>query len=189
MWRDKADILKPDPRFGHMVRGISPQFGPIPITIQDMYGDVEKFTLREPLPEEVRQQFDIGRNAYVYSYFEYDLMTLAEMRAFASFELAIRSRATKEQSGLKPKTPLQLAINHARARGWLKDEDFGFIPTGAKPLPFIDAMVMQRNHLMHGNPYLYQNGTLTAFQFCYDAITRLFPSTAAAKEMLDDCSS
>lgn len=175
MWRDKADILKPDARFAHMVRGFHPQFGPIPVTIEDMYGDVEGFTLQEPVPEDIRYQFDIGRNAYVYSYFEYDLMTLAEMRAFASFELAIRRRAINEKSGLKPKATLQPAVNHARERGWLKDEDFGYLPTGGKPLPFIDAMVMQRNHLMHGNPYISQHGTLVAFEFCYDAIRQLFP--------------
>lgn len=176
MWRDKVDILKPDERFAHMVRGIHPQFGPIPVTIHDMYSDVEGFTLNPAVPEEVRKQWDIGRNAYVYSWFEYELMTLAEMRAFASFELAIRTKARIEKTGLRAKATLQPAVNHAREMGWLKDSDFGHIPTGTASLPFIDAMVMQRNHLMHGNPHLYQNGTLTAFEFCFEAIEKLFPS-------------
>lgn len=176
MWRDKADILKPDERFAHMVRGIHPQFGPIPVTIQDMYADVEGFTLASAVPEDVRKQWDVGRNAYVYSWFEYELMTLAEMRAFASFELAIRARAKLDNSGLKGRATLKPAVDHARDMGWLKDDDFGYVPTGAASVPFIDAMVMQRNHLMHGNPYLYQHGTLTAFEFCFEAIGKLFPN-------------
>lgn len=176
MWRNVEDILKPDDRFDNMCRGIDPKLGPIPVGIQDMYGDVEAFTLGEAVPEDIRRQWDIGRNAYIYSWFEYDLMTLAEMRAFAAFELAVRTRAKKENSDLKPKATLKPVVDHARKHGWLKDEDFGFIWNGATQFPFIDAMVMQRNQLMHGNPYLSQHGTLMAFQFCFDAIQTLFPS-------------
>lgn len=176
MWRDRSQILQPDDRYRNMVRGVDPATGPQFVRIEDMYSDVEPFTLGFAVPEEIRQQFDIARNAYVYSWFEFNLITLAEMHAFTVMENAIRLRARIERSGLKPKTPLQRAVNHARANGWLKDEDFGFVETGAKPSPILDAMVMQRNHLMHGNPHLYQYGTLIAFEFCFDVIQMLFPT-------------
>jgi hypothetical protein len=179
MWPKVEDIFKPDERFAHMVRGFDPRTGPNFVTIQDMYGDVEPFTLGDAVPEQVRTQFDIGRKAYVYSWFEYELMTLAEMRALGSFELAIRTRARIESSGLPRKATLKPAVDHARKMGWLNDEDFGFIWNGAVEFPFMDAMVMQRNHLMHGNPYLSQHGTLMAFKFCFDAIQKLFPAGAA----------
>ncbi len=70
---------------------------------------------------------------------------------------------------------MQVAVNHARKLGWLNDEDFGFIETGSKPFPVMDAMVMIRNDLMHGNPHLYPFGSLTAIQFCFETIQAHFP--------------
>lgn len=178
MWRDRCSILERDPRFAYMVSGVDPVLGIIPVTIDHMYADIEPFALGAAVPEEIRRLFDIGRNAYVYSWFEYGLMTLAEMQAFAAFEMAIKSRAKIENSGLKPKPSLKTAIHHARANGWLRDEDFGFTGNPLQSMPVLDALVVQRNHIMHGNEHLYQHGTLIAFDVCSRAINRLFPSAS-----------
>jgi hypothetical protein len=70
---------------------------------------------------------------------------------------------------------MQVAINHARAQGWLKDEDFGFMETGGKPFPLLDLMVVIRNDLMHGKPHLYPYGSLSAVQTSFKAIQMLLP--------------
>jgi hypothetical protein len=146
-----------------------------PVTIEDMHGDVAPLNLSDSVPSDIRQQFDIVRNAYIYSWFDYEMITLAEMHAYTVLEMAIRKRAKDESSGLNPKATMQKAINHARTNGWLRDEDFGYVNAGAAPLPVLDLIVMIRNDLMHGKPHLYPAGSLTGLETCFDAIQTLFP--------------
>jgi len=175
MWRDKSEILQPDSRFANTVRGFDRATGPRFTTIQDMYDDVAGLTLTEVVPADIRNQFDLARNTYVYSWFDYEIVTLAEMHAYTVFEMAIRRRAQVENSGLKPKATMRVAIDHARKMGWLKNEDFGFVETGGTPFPVLDLVVMIRNDLMHGKPHLYPFGSLSALENCFNAIRILFP--------------
>jgi hypothetical protein len=48
--------------------------------------------LSERVPPAIRQQFDIARNAFIYSWFVYEFATLAEQQCFATLEMALRHR-------------------------------------------------------------------------------------------------
>ncbi len=78
------------------------------------------------------------------------------------------------KSGMNTKATMRGAIDHARKQGWLKDEDFGFVATGGKPLSILDVIVHIRNDLMHGKPHLYPAGSLTIIETCFEAISKLF---------------
>ena len=65
-------------------------------TIEDLHGLVAPFELASSVPEEIRWQFDTARNAFVYSWYCYDLVTLAEMHAYGALENGLRIRAERE---------------------------------------------------------------------------------------------
>lgn len=174
MWRNKNDILKPDDRYKLIVRSFDPKTGPGFVTIEDMYQDMAGLELGASVPGDIRSQFDIVRNTYLYSWFDYEMVTLAEMHAYTIVEMAIRRRVAIEKSEMKPKATMQAAINHARKKGWLNDEDFGHLTVGAQPIAVLDLMVIIRNDLMHGKPHLYPAGSLNGIAICFKVIRALF---------------
>lgn len=85
------------------------------------------------MPEDVRKLHDAIRNAYVYSYFSYDLLTLAAAQVFACLEYALRARIGSRFEGRvdrkgKPRPPPTLPelLETARVEGLLM-EDIGWV--------------------------------------------------------------
>src|SRR5580704_14030153 len=79
-------------------------------TLGQLHQDMSKVELPESVPEAVRRFHDGVRNAYVYSYFSYDLLTLAASQTFPCLELALRLRIGKQFEGRvdrkgKPRPP------------------------------------------------------------------------------------
>src|ERR1700733_6210856 len=107
------------------------------------------FELIPSVPEEVRWQFDAARNAFVYSWFCYDLATLAEMHAYGALENGLRLRA-EAANALPRRTGLQVFMNNACAHGWLVRSEWD-VP-GAPNL--LDMVVSLRNNIGHGRPQL-----------------------------------
>jgi hypothetical protein len=127
---------KPDPRFRSLVH-VDVQTGrKRPIEIADLHAMME--------PLELGAAFDTARHAFVYSWFCYDLATLAEAHAYGALENGLRMRAKAaeaepERSGMKGL--LKLAVRS----GWLPEAEFDHL---------IDILPMLRNHLQHGQPHL-----------------------------------
>lgn len=76
-------------------------------------------------PEDLHIQFDVARNLYVYSWYVYRFTSPAQAQAYATLELALRTRFeelgikfNKKRDGLS--TLLKKAIKH----GFLKDGGF-----------------------------------------------------------------
>ena len=86
--------------------------------IEDLHGLMRPFELNASVPEEVRWQFDTARNAFVHSWYCYDLVTLAEMHAYGALENGLRIRAERE-SRLPKRKGLRAYIEHACVHGWL----------------------------------------------------------------------
>src|SRR6266481_1854267 len=63
-----------------------------PITFEHHYKEVEEVTLSPTAPVEVIDAFDRARNAFLYSWFVYELGSLAEMQGYSTLELALRIR-------------------------------------------------------------------------------------------------
>jgi hypothetical protein len=63
-----------------------------PVTFEQHYEEVEAITLSAAAPLEVIDAFDRARNAFLYSWFVYELSSLAEMQAYATLEMALRMR-------------------------------------------------------------------------------------------------
>lgn len=66
------------------------------MTLEDMRAPVAPLELSEQVPEAIRDQFDKARHAFIYSWFSYDLATLAEQQSYAVLEMALRERYRAE---------------------------------------------------------------------------------------------
>jgi hypothetical protein len=122
------------------------------------------------VPAEVRWQFDTARNAFVYSWYCYDLVTLAEMHAYGALENGLRLRA--ERAKLLPKRKgLQALIKNACDHGWLARSEWD-----APDAPnVLDMIVLMRNHIGHGQPQLLQRLSVESVRLCMEILNRLFP--------------
>lgn len=85
--------------------------------------------LSENVPESVRRMHDGLRHAYIYSYFSYDLLTLAASQTFPCLELALRLCIGKQFEGRldrkgKPRLPVMLPelLEAAKTQGLISAE-------------------------------------------------------------------
>jgi hypothetical protein len=117
MFKDAHSLRSPDPYY-------SGAAGLIGSTLEQLHQDMSKLELPESVPESVKRCHDGIRNAYIYSYFSYDLLTLAASQTFPCLELALRRRVGSQFEGRldrkgKPMPPAMLRklLDAALAQG------------------------------------------------------------------------
>jgi len=145
--------------------------------VNDLYEQIEKFSLNERVPENVRKQFDLALNLYLYHWFVYDFVTLAEQQAYAAVEAALRHRYREETGDPTAKPMLKQLLDHAVAKGWLNGPKYEFPVPGTSDGKFsiLEMIRMLRNNLAHGNFHLMQAGSYDALEYCHEIINGLFP--------------
>ncbi len=92
MLKDIQKLRSPDPYF-------SGEVGSVGSTLELLHEDMRRLELPDYVPENVRRCHDAVRNAYIYSYFSYDLLTLAASQTFPCLEFALRLRLGKQFEG------------------------------------------------------------------------------------------
>lgn len=137
---------------------------------------MQPLELNAAVPAEIRPQFDTARNAFIYSWFAYDLATVAEQQAYGVLESALRKRFHTEGGGASKKPMLDSLLEIAVARGWLVKKDFEepSVSGSAEPTCFLDFIPHIRNELAHGNMHLIPDGSLTMMSLCADILNKLF---------------
>lgn len=178
MLKHHRSLLAPDPRHQSAAArdratGLIRQ-----MQITDLHDLVQPIELGSGVPLEIRQQFDLARNAFVYSWFTYDLATLAEQQAYAVLEMALRRRA-ETQTNLPKRRGLAALLKVATERGWLRHEEFEVSwPSPTGKMSFLDLLPLLRNELAHGSTQLFPQGSLEALRICAVIINKLFPETS-----------
>lgn len=82
----RVDQLRvPDPFYAGTV-------GFVGSTLEALHEDMRQLELPTATPDSIRRIHDAVRHAYIYSYYAYDLLTLAASEAFPCLELALRER-------------------------------------------------------------------------------------------------
>ena len=92
MLKDARDLLSPDPYYTGAA-------GFIGSSLESLHGDMDALELPDYVPDEVRRPHDAIRHAYIYSYFSYDLLSLAASQTFPVLELALRLRLGQQFAG------------------------------------------------------------------------------------------
>ena len=121
MLKDVRSLCEPDPYY-------SGAAGFVGGTIEQLHLDMDRLELPAYVPENVRRVHDGVRHAYIYSYFSYDLLTLAASQTFPCLEFALRERIGNQFEGRvnrkgKPRPPAMLGelLDAAKAQGLVSD--------------------------------------------------------------------
>jgi hypothetical protein len=173
MLKSLPTIYKPDERFQHLSFHDQAAGHTRPFCAGDLYNEVSPIELSSAVPPEVRYQFDVARNAYLYSWFVYDLAMLAEQHSYIVLETALRHRAKSE--GLRSNSTLKPYLQLAIKRGWLRKEELD-LPgaAGSRPMSFLNELPRLRDRLLHGNVHLSPQFTLMMMQKCAELINKLY---------------
>ncbi|MHC2284013.1 hypothetical protein ACVI1J_010483 [Bradyrhizobium diazoefficiens] len=137
MLKEGRNLLSPDPYYAGSA-------GFVGSTLEALHGDMSVLALPDYVPESVRRSHDGIRNAYIYSYFAYDLLTLAAAQTFPCLELALRLRIGHQFAGRttrkgKPMPPAMLGelLGAANAQGLVAAD--------------VRSITMIRNMFAHGS--------------------------------------
>jgi hypothetical protein len=161
MLKEVQKLRSPDPYF-------SGEVGSVGSTLEQLHEDMRKLELPGYVPESVRRCHDALRNAYIYSYFSYDLLTLAASQTFPCLEFALRLRLGKQFEGRvdrkgkpRPRPMLPQLLEAGKERGLISGD-----------ISWINVM---RKMFAHGsdtvlNPSLF----LTPFAAVTAIITEMF---------------
>jgi len=104
------EILLADPR--HEFIMILSETGIRRTTLVELYNDISTVELLGNVPKDVRILFDTAKNLVLYSWFVYEFITVAEMQAYSTLELALKSRLGNPMKRIGKKghqKPLMLA--------------------------------------------------------------------------------
>lgn len=179
MLKDLTSLLDFDPRHRDQVFIDTVTGEYRPMRLQDMHDMVSPVGLDPEVPGVIREQFDIARNAFVYSWFVYEFATLAEQQCFATLEMALRHRLDPTGLPNTTRSPgLAKLLKTAIKKGWLRQDDF-LMPSisGSAEICSLDLIPVMRNHVMHGNVQLLPQGTSDLLRLCADVMNCLFDPT------------
>lgn len=99
-------------------------------TLKSHYDSVSAVTLAETVPEEVRQQFETARNAWLYAFFAYRLLQVAILMAHTTVELALKEKARQE--GLSKEMSFHDLLGKAIKHRWIADKGFSVVANQAQ---------------------------------------------------------
>jgi hypothetical protein len=137
MLKDANELRSPDPYF-------SGAAGFVGSTLEALHDDMRKLEVPAFVPEGVRGCHDAVRHAYIYSYFSYDLLTLAAAQTFPCLELALREcigvrfvGRTNKKGKPMPPPMLDELLRAAKAQGLISAD--------------IEGLSRLRNMFAHGS--------------------------------------
>ena len=156
------EIGVPDPIQGYF--GSPTGLGPL--TLKDHYLSIEALALGIAAPADLITVWDRARNTLLYSWFSYDLNSVAPLQAFVALELGLRMRLGDRAKG---SPGMQGLLEKAVSDGIVIDP--------YKRPPTLAAMAgKMRNHWGHGTPNVADpNLAVQTFEFCKGLISALYP--------------
>jgi hypothetical protein len=111
------------------------------LSFEEYYHEVANISLNIPVPQEIREHFDIAINLMLYSWFVRRFKHVVELHAFSSVEFAIRTKikiATPEKSKIKNLGPL---LKYAIQQKWITDNGFPEIVEKKKQRKIFKKMI------------------------------------------------
>lgn len=168
-----STLLNPDERWANFVLVSSQTKQLTQYTLEERYNSFSRIRLSQKVPEDVQSQFNIAGMLGVYAWFYYPFHQVAELKVFATLEMALRLRFPNVKGGLKKL--LTVAVDN----GLIVDDGFSHIlprendsANYSKKLP--ELISSMRNDLAHGTVTLHP-GSLFTINNCAEILNQLFP--------------
>lgn len=154
-----SEVCQPDIRYRGRV-DLDKTTGTISeTTIESIYDLIQPISLGSNVPDEVRSHFETAKNLALYSWFVYSFNVVAAMHAFASLEMALRTKIDDKKTSFKGL--LDKAFNNRKLTGGL-----------GPPVDLSVALSRMRNDLAHGSSTMHGQG-IAVLQTCADLINEL----------------
>jgi hypothetical protein len=179
-----------------------PWWGSYGWSLASYHASISEICLNDSVPDNVRQHFENARNAWLYSFFAYHLLSVAVMAAHTAAEAAIRAKADAE--GMSGRKKLYDLMGEAITKRWIVDRGFSVTadraqhweehretlrligapdcgpyeePTDdqAYSRQLVDAIRQIRNSLAHGETFLTP-AVSSIFRTIAEFINQLFPA-------------
>lgn len=165
------DINKPDERHALMDQVTGTR-----LTLESLYGALDKIIVIDTTPEEIQSQFNITKNLAIYTWHSYSLDPVAQLKTYILIEHALKVKFGKE------KWPLPKLIKKAISRGWVKDSGFSHVEVDPEnPTRYVSKMIETlpdlRNSAAHGSNNHHQNA-VGHIKICSEWINQLFSETS-----------
>ena len=114
-----------------------------------------------------------ARHAFIYSWFAYDLVSLAEQQGYQTLELALREKLPPDErkKADDKRWTLDTLFKRALAHHWLVRSDFYDPDTKICLLDFIPRL---KNELAHGSTKLFPGGSHIMLKPCAEILNKLF---------------
>lgn len=93
-------------------------------TLDQHHALISSVGLSEAVPEKVRQLFENARNAWLYSFYAYHLLSIAALAVHVACEGAVKERAARDGLPSGKTRNLQSLLNEALSREWVTDAGF-----------------------------------------------------------------
>jgi hypothetical protein len=129
-------------------------------TIESIYDLIQPLTLGSKVADEVRSHFETAKNLALYSWFVYSFNVVAALHAFASLEMALRTKSGDKKTSFKGL--LDKAFNNRKLTGGL-----------GPPVDLSVALSRMRNDLAHGSSTMHGQG-IAILQRCAELINEIF---------------
>ncbi len=160
MLKPVNQILLPDPR----VATTCGRDGMSPLSVTDQHEWVSEVQLSPTVPADIHEGFDRARNAFLYTWFVYELGALAEAQAFACLERALQHRLGQRAA---KRDGLSNLIEKAVADGIIQDT--------SQPPSFAFLLSSRRNDWAHGSVNVHTPAiTLHVLKLCADIMNELY---------------
>jgi len=168
-FKSAATVLQPDLRFSNLF--VLDNGSTRLMEFPDHHRTVAEVTITGAAPQEVRDAFDRARSVFLYAYFDYELLVVAELQALGAFELSLRHRLNGH--GGASRDTLRNLVDRARKAS--------ILPAKAAPGPTIadpvEALIALRNGLSHGTAEIHSPPmALTVSEACAQGIDVVFPA-------------
>ncbi len=172
-------LLTPDARWTNTAGGIDDVTGAVRrIAISDLYALVQPLELSPSVPPDIVEQFDKARHAFIYSWFAYDLVSLAEQQGYQTLELALREKLppNERMKAHDSRWGLDKLLERAVAHRWLVRTDFEVPDSHAKrgKVCMLDVIARCRNELAHGSRNLLPALSIEMLGLCHEVLNKLF---------------
>lgn len=183
-------LKKPEQMFQPDVRSTNliPVMG---ITQGNLFSWMQQVALQGAAPKDVRELYDVARNLFLYSWYQYRFSMIAAQTAISAVEMALRTRFKAE--GIDTKTAkgtektLRPLLSDAVTRGWISDHGLGhWLPETISPEAaaensysknLAEILPKIRNSFAHGtSSYLDQASVVPFFGRSASMIDQLFPA-------------
>ncbi len=167
MLRDSKNVMEPDPRQKYFEIKDRQTNKSREFQLEDYLNPVKNLHLNNSVPDDIKVHFETTKNLFLYSWFAYRFLSVAQLHALASLEFALKEKLQIENIS-KGNISLGKLLKEASKRDWFNRKEVN--------IEVIELALPQlRNEIAHGSSTLLgKDEVMLIIKECAKLINNLF---------------